>query len=91
MTARIIRLAAYRDLTPDLAATVRRNERLTRARDAGLLELHQALQDECDRIALVPGADRSEVVRIEEEIAAWRRVPIADVTRRFNRGNADGQ
>ena len=56
MTAQVIRLAAYRDLTPELAATHRRLERLQRAKDAALLSLQADLEDEVSRVGLTPGA-----------------------------------
>ena len=76
MTAQIIRLASRRTLEPELTATHRRFDRLTRARDAALLSLHADLDRECERVALTAGADHSEVRRIEEEIATVRRMPL---------------
>lgn len=81
MTARVIPLASHRDLTPELGATHRRFARLQRAKDAALMSLHAALDEECERVMLTPGADRSEARRIEEEIAAMRRWPIATLVK----------
>ena len=80
MTATIIRLATsttVRDLRPELGATFRRNERLQRAKDAALLSLHDDLDAEVERVGLTAGAGMDEVRRIEEEIAAVRRMPLA--------------
>ena len=80
MTATIIRLstsATVRDLRPELAATHRRYDRLQRAKDAALLSLQADLEDEIERVGLTAGAGMDEVRRIEEEIAAVRRMPLA--------------
>ena len=84
MTATIIRLATsatVRDLRPELAATFKRNERLQRAKDAALLSLQADLEDEVERVGLTAGAGMDEVRRIEEEIAAMRRVSIATIVK----------
>ena len=84
MTAQIIRLATsatVRDLRPELAATLRRNERLQRAKDAALLSLQADMEDEVERVGLTAGAGMDEVRRIEEEIAAMRRVSIATIVK----------
>ena len=80
----IIRLATsatVRDLRPELAATHRRYDRLQRAKDAALLSLHDDLDEECSRVGLTAGAGMDEVRRIEEEIAAMRRVSIATIVK----------
>ena len=76
MTAQVIRLAAYRDLTPELAATHRRLERLQRAKDAALLSLQADLEDEVSRVGLTPGAVQNEARRIEQEIVTVRNTPL---------------
>lgn len=73
MTAQIIRLESYRDLTPELAATHRRLARLQRAKDAALLSLHDDQAEEIERLALTPRADWNDVRRIGEELEWMRR------------------
>ena len=79
--ATVIYLHKRQDLTPELAATFKRNDRLQRAKDAALLSLHDDLDAEVERVGLTAGAGMDEVRRIEEEIAAMRRVSIATIVK----------
>ncbi len=82
MPATVTKLAdGATDLRSPLAATLRRYARLGAARDVAVKSLEIDLDAEVERVALTPGADRSEVMRIEEEIRAMRALPLTRILR----------